>query len=320
LTVELRQLRYFVAVAEAGQISAAARALHLAQPALTQAMHGLERAVGTALLERHPRGVTLTAAGARLLTGARATIDACDRAVAEARELAPTARVLRIGAISCTPGLGAMLHAFRVEHPDFRLRLVPVNFLEDPVAVANGDVDVAFNLPDYGLPGVLTETLVTLPVFVCYAVNHRLAGRATVHLEEIGDDVFPGQHAAMTNAFSDLFYLTAPRGRRPPTIAHSPLTPDATWAMVASGEVITTTPMGAWAGAPDRIAVSQVIDVPPFPLRIAWRAGSDAAVNTFVDFIREQFGATDWQTLLMAQATSSGTKPRRERVAAGRPP
>jgi len=63
--VELRHLRYFVAVVEEGQISAAARRLHLAQPALTQAIQALELAVGVRLLDRHPRGVTPTAAGAR---------------------------------------------------------------------------------------------------------------------------------------------------------------------------------------------------------------------------------------------------------------
>ena len=302
MAIEFRQLRYFVAVAEAGQISAAARALFMAQPALTQAVHRLEREVGTALFDRHPRGVTLTPAGERLLAGARAAIDACDRTVAEAREMAPTARILRVGAISCTPGLGAMLHAFRAEHPDFVVRLVPLNFLADPLAVANGDVDVAFQLPHYRAPGVLTETLGTLPVFVCSSIDHPLAHKPTVHLEEIGDAVFPGQHPTMANAFSDLFYLTAARGHRPPTVARSPLTPDETWALVASGEIVTTTPLGAWAGAPDLIAAREVIDVPPFVMRIAWRATSDVAVDTFVEFIRRRFGATSLQTLIDAAA------------------
>ena len=102
----------------------------------------------------------------------------------------------------------------------------------------------------------------------------------------------------MVNAFSDCFYLTAARGERPPTIRHSPLTPDATWALVASGEIVTTTPMGAWAGAPDVIAAREVVDVPPFVMRTAWRPTGNVAVELFVEFIRRRFGGATWQTLL----------------------
>ena len=84
-----------------GQVTAAARRLHLAQPALTQSIRALERAVGAPLLERHPRGVRLTAAGERFLEGALATLRACDEALAAARELAPQrARRTRAAAAS----------------------------------------------------------------------------------------------------------------------------------------------------------------------------------------------------------------------------
>ena len=89
MTARRRQLHYLVTVAEEGQITSAARKLHLAQPALSQAIAQLEAELGIELLERHPRGVTLTPAGETFLVKARralaAEIDAAQTAQALAR-------------------------------------------------------------------------------------------------------------------------------------------------------------------------------------------------------------------------------------------
>ena len=81
--MDLRQLRYFVAVAEHGSISVAAQAVHIAQPALTRQMQALEDELGTALFERTTRGVKLTDAGKQLLTDASRLLD--DTAAAKER-------------------------------------------------------------------------------------------------------------------------------------------------------------------------------------------------------------------------------------------
>jgi hypothetical protein len=85
-------LRYFVTIADEGQITSAARKLHLAQPALSQAMAQLESDVGFQLLARHSRGVTLTPAGAAFLIKARATVSAWSDAKATARSIARAQR------------------------------------------------------------------------------------------------------------------------------------------------------------------------------------------------------------------------------------
>jgi DNA-binding transcriptional LysR family regulator len=82
------QLTYFVRVAESGQISRAARALPMAQPALSQAIARLERQLGFKLLERHARGVSVTPAGEIFLTEARAVVRAAEQAAATAQALA----------------------------------------------------------------------------------------------------------------------------------------------------------------------------------------------------------------------------------------
>ena len=88
--VELRQLRFLVAVSEAGSVSGAARRLYMTQPAVTTALRNLERDVGASLLKRHARGVDLTPAGVAFLAQARLALEHVDEATLSARRLADT--------------------------------------------------------------------------------------------------------------------------------------------------------------------------------------------------------------------------------------
>jgi len=290
--VELRHLRYFVAVVEEAQISAAARRLHLAQPALTQAIQALELAVGVRLLDRHPRGVTPTAAGARVFTGAKATIAAVERTIALAREEAPERRVVTVGAIPAAPRLGEIATAFRTAHPEVGIVWRPLDFVEDARVVADGEVDVAFVLPSYRAgEAIRSVDLFPLPVYVYMSIESPLAGLEAVRFEDVADEVFPRQAPGVAHEFADLFYLTALRGHRPAVSAHAPLTPDETWALVASGGSITTAPGSFPTLAADAIRRIPTIDVPPFTMRLMWGADASPAALVFVEFVRATFGA-----------------------------
>jgi len=291
VSVELRHLRYFVAVVEEGQISAAARRLHLAQPALTQAIRSLEQAVGVRLLDRHPRGVTPTAAGARMFTGAKVTIATAEQAVALAREQGPERRAVRIGAIPAAPRLGEISAAFRAAHPDVALLWQPLDFVRDATAVSDGEVDVAFVLPAYRhRDDVRVEDLFEVPVYAYASIESPLAGLEAVRFEDIADETYPRQDDGIPNEFADLFYLTALRGHRPRTSRTAPLTPDEVWAIVASGEVVTTAPGSYPTLAADAIRRMPMLDVPPFVMRLAWRpATENTAVRLFVDFVRSMY-------------------------------
>jgi DNA-binding transcriptional LysR family regulator len=114
-------LRYFVAVAHDGQMTRAARRLQLAQPALSQAIARLESQVGVRLLDRTPRGVTVTPAGEAFLEKAQATLAAVDEVKATARSWAREQEGrLHAGFMAMTPPMmaGDLVSRFMTAHPE----------------------------------------------------------------------------------------------------------------------------------------------------------------------------------------------------------
>ncbi|NEA34878.1 LysR family transcriptional regulator [Streptomyces sp. SID13031] len=144
--MELRQLRYFVTVAEELHFGKAAERLAIVQPAVSQQVARLERELGLRLLDRSSRRVTLTGDGERMLREARAVLAAADRAAEVAAELATgRAGVLRIGS---SPGLRERLDrglsALREAVPGIEIKLGSRPPAEQVEAVRTGELDVAF--------------------------------------------------------------------------------------------------------------------------------------------------------------------------------
>src|SRR5437764_7545890 len=104
---ELRQLRYFVMIADEGQITRAASRLHIAQPALSQAIAHLEARLGVALFVRHARGMTLTPAGEAFLGAARTALTALEDADRAARSRTPACDRIEWGFIDWPPMIQA---------------------------------------------------------------------------------------------------------------------------------------------------------------------------------------------------------------------
>lgn len=193
--MELRHLRYFVAVAEDANIGRAATRLRVAQSALSRQLQDLERELGARLLDRLSRGVRLTEAGRVFAEHARRTLDAADEAVRAARAAADgEAGTLRVappdfGARSAlTADAIARLRALR---PGLRLELVAVPWPEHVEHLLAGRIDVGFGIAgavsDYPA-AVHAERVDDEPLaWALLAAHHPLAGRETLALADLAD-------------------------------------------------------------------------------------------------------------------------------------
>ncbi|RKH29850.1 LysR family transcriptional regulator [Corallococcus sp. CA041A] len=143
--VELRHLRYFVAVAEAGSVMAGARAIGIVQPALSRQLRELEEAIGTPLLIRRSTGIALTAAGASFLQDATRMLAELQGSRERAlRSAAGQLGELRLGVLPNyfpLPVVSNVLKAFRNACPDVMLSISPMLSAEQATAIAHGDLD-----------------------------------------------------------------------------------------------------------------------------------------------------------------------------------
>ena len=182
--VELRHLRYFVAVAEAGSLlHAAERRLHVSQPSLSRQIRDLEAEVGVPLLERQARGVTLTAAGRVFLDHARLALLQVEAATDGARQTAqPQKPVLSMGFLV---GLEVMwlpqlLRILREEAPDVEVTLSTQSSPELALALMRGKLDIAFLRPEKDNEGVIFKMLTKEPLIAVLPAEHHLASRKKI--------------------------------------------------------------------------------------------------------------------------------------------
>jgi DNA-binding transcriptional LysR family regulator len=191
--LELRHLRYFVAVAEELNFSRAAERLHMAQPPLSVAIRQLEQELGTPLLTRTTRDVRLTDAGIVFLEGARRTLEVLDGAVGEAQraahgELGRLRIAFSWGARFITlPLLG---QAFRTSRPDVELLTEEMWNARMPAALKSRTVDLAVSLCPEVSGELRYETIRSEPLVALVTAGHPLADKGEVALAELAQEQF----------------------------------------------------------------------------------------------------------------------------------
>src|SRR6202023_2856854 len=194
MLMELRHLRYFIAVAEEGSLTnAAERRLHTAQPSLSRQIRDLELEVGVALLERGARGVTLTAAGRTFLDHARLALLQVDAAGEAARRAAqPEKRAFTIGFLAGQElvWLPEALRILRGEEPDVEITLASQSSPELAGALMRGKVDVAFLRREAQAPGITFRFLIKEPLVVLLPTGHRLAARKEIRPQDLAGETY----------------------------------------------------------------------------------------------------------------------------------
>lgn len=282
--VEIRHLRYFVAVAEELHFGRAAQRLHLAQPPLSQQIRKLEEIVGHPLFLRTSRAVRLTAAGEVFLESARRTLRTVQHDLAEVRSVGRgevgSLRVGFIGSGMLTP-LPSMLGRYRRRHPkvDLQLRESMSSHIVQWLLEGTADVGV---LRDGGAhSGLEVETLFSEPFVAVLPTTHPLAGRDSISVALLRDEpfVFFPQSAGRV-AYDKPISLCEEHGFRPRIVQEAPqwLT---VMRLVGAGLGVSIAPACVERiAAPDAVCIRLSGARVRSDIELAWRAGEERAIVT----------------------------------------
>ena len=225
VSLKREQLRYFIAVAQEGQITRAASRLNIAQPALSQSITNLEALLGFKLLERHARGVSLTPAGETFLQKAYAvlaTSQELDRTVdAMSRSLTGT---IAFGYAGLPPWqtVPQLVEAFAAAHPDIRIELKELPFPEAPASAWLADVDVTLVSPLSADPDVWVQPVAWEQRAVVVSSASSLAGRGEVTVADVRDETFIRLEEALDPVWASFWTLDNDRGGPPRRLSPAP--------------------------------------------------------------------------------------------------
>jgi DNA-binding transcriptional LysR family regulator len=300
--VELRQLEAFVAVATELHFGRAAERLHVAQPTLSELIRRLEREVGTPLLTRTTRRVTLTGAGLELLGRAKVILDDVTAATAAVRRVARgDAGTVQLG---ITPPVAPVLAphlaaALNDRAPEVELIVRRMWAPDLSRALGDGTVDVGMTcgrVPDP--PGVVGETFCAEPLFVVLRENHRLADRPGVTLADLARDRLGIPSTALFPAWAVVHrQVLDDAGIQPPMVelAASDLAA-AAWTSQSDVDWIIST--AALAGSTTGTVVRPIEPQTLMPHKLQWNPdrAQTAAVARFVHLALTLEVPTGWHT------------------------
>ena len=194
--MELRHLRYFVAVAEEGSLTVAAeRRLHTAQPSLSRQIRDLEHEVGVELLVRNARGTELTDSGRAFLPHARLALVQVEAAIEAARRAAhPTKPTFALGFLTGQEmdWLPEAMRILRDELPNIEVSVSSQYSPDLAQALLRGKLDLAFMRPEAQMPDLDYTVIVEEPLVVAMPSDHRLASQNAVALQDIAGEIFIG--------------------------------------------------------------------------------------------------------------------------------
>ena len=290
--IELRHVRYFVAVADEAHFGRAAERLFIAQPSLRYAIRQLENRLGARLIDRSDRrNLHLTEAGETFLAHAREVLSAVQRAV-NATQAAERGshQQLRIGYNDGEPlarragALGAAVRDLRIDVTFRRLA-----WGTEGDAVRSGDVDLVLTRLPIDTRGLRTEVIDSEPRAVCLPADHRLARRRTITLSALRN-VPIVRPAGGSPAWQDFWRgLPRPDGHQPP---EGPITygPEDTFDTVATGAAACFVPTSMIPTVVShRLAFVTVVDLPPVQTAIAWssRRARPPGLQAFTNAVRQ---------------------------------
>lgn len=297
--VTLRQLRYFVAAARAGQFSMAAISEHVSQSAITNAVIALEQARGTRLFERGAHGVTLTADGHDFYNHARHVLesvrDALNKPLSGTRASSGT---VRIAASYAVLGyfLPELLARFRASFPAIELDLRDMDRAAIEEAVLQGDIDLGVTLVSNvaRLDAFNHQTLLRSRRQLWTAPSHPLAMLSSVSLADVA--AYPSIVLTVDEGEASMLRYWRTAGLEP-TIGFRTGSMEAVRGLVANGfgvTVLSDMLFRAWSLDGTRIDARPLVDpIPPMEVGLLWRCGAEipAAAGQLREFLIQAHSA-----------------------------
>ena len=286
--LDLRLVRYFTVVAEHRHFGRAAAELRVAQPSLSRQIRRLEQHLGARLLDRTPPGTRLTEAGEGFLPQAKALLRSAAQAAARTRAAAQPSRIT-IGYITniiVTPAVREL----RRRHPDADVQTLHVPWNEPRQALLEHRVDAVVARLPIDPSQLEVNVLYAEPRALLVPLDHRLAGKESVTLDDIADEPVPQVCDPAWNAYWRID--PRPDGRRAPS---GPLiaTIEDKFELIADGQAVAIVPDGASPVRPDLTTIP-LEGVDPIHVVLATRA--DDRSRLLADFRR----------IAQAQLTGSG--------------
>ena len=307
--MELRQLEYFVAVAEERNFTRAAERVHISQSGVSAQIRRLERELGAELFDRSARTATLTAAGRAALDHARAALAAAaavGQAVGEVTGLI-RGRLMVGMVIGCTvTPLFEALSAFHRAHPGVEISLLEDNSDRLVEAVRLGTVDVALVGTATAPEGLEALTIISERLVVVVPEGHPLSSRRRIALRDVAAHPIvcmpPG--TGLRTVFDG---ACAAKDLRP-VIALQASAADAVADLAARGLGVAVLSASMASGHRDRLVVRSIDDLAtPALLALVWRGGRSPAVRELLARCEEEFGVREGRAAAVGQAAPRAT-------------
>lgn len=279
--MELRHLRYFAAVAETCHFGRAAEQLHMAQPALSQAIRQLEAELGTPLLVRTTRQVRLTPAGEFLLGEAQRVLGAVDDSVRGVRRIADGRRGLVRLALTGTAAFSQLPRIARVvkrELPDVALEIH--SDLLTPAqcdGLRAGSLDLGVLRPPLTGDGLASRVIEIEPLVLAVSADNPLADTEEVAMADLRAEGFI-QYADRDSSVNDAVLRSCERAGFSPRREHEARGTAVLLALVAAGLGVALVPGSVRSFPLEGVVFREVTDAGAIPLALAWRRGETSAV------------------------------------------
>jgi DNA-binding transcriptional LysR family regulator len=314
--LEIREIRYFVAVAEELNFRRAAARLRMAQPPLSKAIRLLEAKLGVLLLERTTRQVSLTPAGDELLRQGRYVLHSADKAALRVRRVGNSdpRLVVTVKAGIDVDLLQKILSIYREDSGLLPIEVVVSGWGDPAIMLRDGSADVALIRLPADIAGLDFELLLTEPRMVALPANHRLVGRRQLRRADLADEPVP--YWVNSGPDEEAYWTGQDNGldggqvvpvrrlaRRGPEVTNMLQLLE----VVALGQGVAFLPASVSRRHPHAGLVYQpVIDLSPSTLMIAWP--EDSRSRSLAEFVRVAVAACQQPRLAPSGAERAGSR------------